>query len=223
MSEVKAVPRGLLVDWGGVLTSGLEEALRRWAELDGFDFDSYLQAVLAWLPAESPEDATAEAELNPVHALERGQIAVPDFERKLASILLRDDGTPVPAEGLIERMFAHFEHQPAMSALVRRARSHGIRTALLSNSWGNSYPRDTWAGMFDDIVISGEVGMRKPEPDIFLLAARRLDLKPAECVFIDDLELNVDGARAVGMTSILHTSYDDTRRALETLFGADLT
>jgi putative hydrolase of the HAD superfamily/hydrolase len=223
MSEVKVVPRGLLVDWGGVLTSGLEEALRRWAELDGFDFDSYLQAVLAWLPAASPEGATAEAELNPVHALERGQIAVPDFERKLASILVRRDGTPVPAEGLIERMFAHFEHQPAMSALVRRARSHGIRTALLSNSWGNTYPRDTWDGMFDDVVISGEVGMRKPDPEIFLLAARRLDLKPDECVFVDDLELNVDGARAVGMTAILHTEYDETRRALETLFGADLT
>ncbi|MFG1624696.1 HAD family hydrolase [Kribbella sp. NPDC049227] len=223
MSDGKVELRGLLVDWGGVLTSGLEEALRRWAELDGFDFDSYLQAVLAWLPAENPADATAEAELNPVHALERGQIAVPDFERKLASILLRRDGTPVPAEGLIERMFAHFEHQPAMSALVRRARSLGIRTALLSNSWGNTYPRDTWDGMFDDIVISGEVGMRKPDPEIFLLAARRLDLKPEECVFVDDLELNVEGARALGMTGLLHTSYDETRRALESLFGADLT
>jgi putative hydrolase of the HAD superfamily len=223
MVEVKTAPRGLLVDWGGVLISGLEAALRRWAELDGFDFDSYLRAVLAWLPAESPEDATAEAELNPVHALERGQLAVPDFERKLASILVRHDGTPVPAEGLIERMFAHFEHQPAMSALVRRAKSLGIRTALLSNSWGNTYPRDTWDGMFDDVVISGEVGLRKPEPEIFLLAARRLDLKPEQCVFIDDLELNVDGARAVGMTALLHTSYDETRRALETLFGADLT
>jgi putative hydrolase of the HAD superfamily len=221
------VPRGLLVDWGGVLTSGLEDALRRWAELDGFDFDSYLEAVLAWLPATSPDEttatATAEAELNPVHALERGQIAVPDFERKLASILVRHDGTPVPAEGLIERMFAHFEHQPAMSALVRRMHARGTRTALLSNSWGNTYPRDTWDGMFDDIVISSEVGMRKPDPEIFLLAAGRLDLTPQECVFIDDLELNVEGARTVGMTGLLHTSYDETRRALETLFGADLT
>jgi len=223
MAEVTVVPRGLLVDWGGVLTSGLEDALRRWAEIDDFDFDSYLQAVLAWLPAKSPGDATAEAELNPVHALERGQIAVPDFERKLASVLVRRDGTPVPAEGLIERMFAHFEHQPAMSALVRRIHERGTRTALLSNSWGNTYPRDTWAGMFDDIVISGEVGMRKPEPEIFLLAASRLDLKPEECVFVDDLELNVEGARSVGMTAVLHTSYDETRRTLETVFGADLT
>ncbi|GAA3120759.1 putative hydrolase of the HAD superfamily/hydrolase [Kribbella aluminosa] len=210
--------RGLLVDWGGVLTSGLEPALRRWAELDDFDFDSYLEAVMKWLPSEN-----VTAELNPVHALERGQIAVPDFERKLASLLVRRDGTPVPAEGLIERMFAHFEHQPAMAALVRRVNQHGIRTALLSNSWGNTYPRDTWDGMFDDIVISGEVGLRKPEPEIFLLAARRLNLKPEECVFVDDLQLNVDGARAVGMTAILHTEYDETRRALEDLFGADLT
>jgi putative hydrolase of the HAD superfamily len=218
MVEVRAVPRGLLVDWGGVLTSGLEPALRRWAELDGFDFDSYLAAVMKWLPSES-----VTAELNPVHALERGQLAVPDFERKLASMLVRDDGTPVPAEGLIERMFAHFEHQPAMSALVRRANERGIRTALLSNSWGNTYPRDTWDGMFDDIVISGEVGLRKPEPEILRLAAGRLGLEPAECVFVDDLQLNVDGALAVGMTAILHTEYDETRRALETLFGADLT
>ncbi len=218
MVEERVVPRGLLVDWGGVLTSGLEPALRRWAELDDFDFDSYLEAVMKWLPSES-----VTAELNPVHALERGQIAVPDFERKLASILLRRDGTPIPAEGLIERMFAHFEHQPAMSGLVRRVNERGIRTALLSNSWGNTYPRDTWDGMFDDIVISGEVGLRKPEPEIFQLAAERLGLKPAECVFVDDLQLNVDGARAVGMTAILHTEYDETRRALETLFGADLT
>ncbi|MEU4196356.1 HAD family phosphatase [Kribbella sp. NPDC026611] len=219
MAEVRAVPRGLLVDWGGVLTSGLDAALRKWAELDDFDFDSYLQAVLKWLPSETADTA----ELNPVHALERGQIAVPDFERKLASILVRRDGTPVPADGLIERMFAHFEHQPDMAGLIRRAKATGIRTALLSNSWGNTYPRDTWHGMFDDIVISGEVGLRKPEPEIFLLAARRLDLKPEDCVFIDDLQLNVDGARAVGMTAILHTEYDETRRALESLFGADLT
>ncbi|MGZ0148230.1 HAD family hydrolase [Kribbella sp. WER1] len=210
--------RGLLVDWGGVLTSGLEPALRRWAELDDFDFDSYLEAVMKWLPSEN-----VTAELNPVHALERGQLAVPDFERKLASLLVRRDGTPVPAEGLIERMFAHFEHQPAMAALVRRVNRRGIRTALLSNSWGNTYPRDTWDGMFDDVVISGEVGLRKPEPEIFRLAAGRLGLEPTECVFVDDLQLNVDGARAVGMTAILHTEYDETRRALEDLFGADLT
>jgi putative hydrolase of the HAD superfamily len=210
--------RGLLVDWGGVLTSGLDDAFGRWAELDGLDFDAYYSAIVEWISA-SP----AEAKVNPIHALERGQLTVPDFERKLAAVLQRRDGTPVLAEGLIGRMFAHFEHQPQMSALIRRAREQGIRTALLSNSWGNTYPRETWDGMFDDIVISGEVGLRKPEPEIFHLAADRIGLLPEECVFIDDLELNVDGARAVGMTAIHHTSYDGTRRELESLFGIDLT
>ena len=170
-------PRGLLVDWGGVLTSGLTEALGAWAAADGIDYDAYFTAVTDWLNA-----SAVEAELNPIHALERGQIAVPDFEVKLAAVLRRRDGSPVPAEGLIERMFAHFEHQPQMSALVRRARDAGIRTALLSNSWGNQYPRDTWAGMFDAIVISGEVGLRKPEPDIYRYAAEAVGLVPAECV-----------------------------------------
>ncbi|MDX6251761.1 MAG: putative hydrolase of the superfamily [Kribbellaceae bacterium] len=218
MPDDKPALRGLLVDWGGVLTSGLDDALGRWAELDGLDFDAYYQAIVDWLAA-----TPAEAELNPIHALERGQLAVPDFERKLAAVLIRRDGTPVPAEGLIERMFAHFEHQPQMSALIRRAKSHGIKTALLSNSWGNTYPRETWDGLFDDIVISGEVGLRKPEPEIFRLAAERVSLELAECVFVDDLELNVDGARALGMTAVLHTSYDRTRRELESLFGVDLT
>ncbi|HEY0474700.1 MAG TPA: HAD family phosphatase [Kribbella sp.] len=218
MPDDKPALRGLLVDWGGVLTSGLNDALGRWAELDGLDFDAYYQSIVDWLAA-----TPAEAELNPIHALERGQIAVPDFERKLAAVLIRRDGTPVPAEGLIDRMFAHFEHQPQMSALIRRAKSHGIKTALLSNSWGNTYPRETWDGMFDDIVISGEVGLRKPEPQIFRLAAERVGLEPAECVFIDDLDLNVEAARALGMTAILHTSYDETRRELESLLGVDLT
>ncbi|GAB3832664.1 HAD family hydrolase [Kribbella italica] len=217
MSDDKVL-RGLLVDWGGVLTSGLDVALGRWAELDNLDFDAYFTAVVEWLGADP-----VEAEVNPIHALERGQIAVPDFERKLAALLVTRDGQPLKAEGLIERMFAHFEHEPRMTALVRRAKGHGIKTALLSNSWGNTYPRDTWEGMFDDLVISGEVGLRKPEPEIFLLAAERVGLEPAECVFVDDLEANVEAARALGMTAIHHTAYDDTLRELEALFGVDLT
>ena len=210
-------PRGLLVDWGGVLTSGLTEALGAWAEGDGIDYDAYFTAVTDWLDA-----SAVEAELNPIHALERGQIAVPDFEVKLAAVLRRRDGGPVAAEGLIERMFAHFEHQPQMSALVRRARDAGIRTALLSNSWGNQYPRDTWAGMFDAIVISGEVGLRKPEPDIYRYAADAVGLVPAECVFVDDMKPNIEGAEAVGMRGVHHIGYEETLRTLESLFDLDL-
>jgi putative hydrolase of the HAD superfamily len=210
--------RGLLVDWGGVLTTGLDDAFGRWAEADDLDFDTFYTAVVDWLAA-----TPVEAELNPIHALERGQLAVPDFERKLAAVLRRRDGGPVQPTGLLQRMFAHLEHQPQMAALVRRAHTAGIRTVLLSNSWGNTYPRDAWEGMFDDIVISGEVGLRKPEPEIFHLAAERIGLRVEQCVFVDDLELNIEGARALGMTAIHHTSYDETRRELQALLRFDLT
>ena len=218
MPDNSPVLRGLLVDWGGVLTSGLSDALGRWAQQDDVDYGAYFTAVMDWIAA-----APLEAELNPIHALERGQIAVPDFEQKLAAVLRRRDGGPVEAEGLIDRMFAHFEHAPQMSALVRRARSSGLKTALVSNSWGNRYPRHTWDGMFDTVVISGEVGLRKPEPEIYLLTAKRLGLEPGDCVFVDDMEPNVEGAREIGMAAIHHTSYDETRRELESLLGIDLT
>ena len=83
MPDDTPVLRGLLVDWGGVLTSGLEDALGRWAEFDGLDFETYYRAMVE-LAGRHP----VEAEVNPIHALERGQIAVPDFERKLASMLV---------------------------------------------------------------------------------------------------------------------------------------
>ena len=104
---------------------------------------------------------------NPVAALERGEIEVPHFEEQLAARLGEATGVPIEAAGLLQRMFDQFEHEPAMAALVLRARRAGLRTGLLSNSWGNEYPREGWDQMFDAIVISGEVGMRKPEPEIF--------------------------------------------------------
>jgi HAD superfamily hydrolase (TIGR01509 family) len=119
-------------------------------------------------------------------------------------------------------MFATFEHAPDMSALVRRARQSGLRTALLSNSWGNDYPRDGWDEMFDVVVISGEVGMRKPEPEIFRHTLDLVGLGAAECVFVDDLAPNVAAAVEVGMVGVLHTSYAESLAELEVLFDRSL-
>ena len=58
--------------------------------------------------------------------------------------------------------------------------------------------------LFDDIVVSAEVGMAKPRPEIFRLAADRLGLAPDACVFVDDWDKNVDAARAAGMQAVLH-------------------
>ena len=218
MTPADPALRGLLVDWGGVLTTALEDSMSRWADATGIDFASFRAAMRSWLG-----DIEAEiAAVNPVHALERGEIEVPHFEEQLARRLSTTTGTPVPPDGLLDRMFSYFEHAPDMAGLVRRARHAGLRTALLSNSWGNAYPREGWEEMFDAVVISGEVGMRKPDPEIFLHTAALLKLDPAECVLVDDLPSNIEGAVAVGMVGVRHTAYDDTAAELEALFGIRL-
>lgn len=207
--------RALVVDWGGVLTTGLDEATRSWCAEENIDHAEYLAALDAWL---GPAFA-AEARLNPVHALERGELEVPHFEEQFAARLRRRDGAPVSPEGLVARMFTYFEHVPQMGEVVRRARLAGLRTALLSNSWGNAYPREGWEGLFDAVVISGEVGLRKPEPEIFHLTAGRLGLPPGTCVFVDDSVVNVRAAAAVGMVGVHHRSVESTVDELESIFG----
>jgi putative hydrolase of the HAD superfamily len=109
-----------------------------------------------------------------------------------------------------------------MNELVRRARARGVRTALLSNSWGNAYPMDLWHEQFDVIVISGEVGMRKPERRIFEHTCGLLGLAPQECVFVDDMLHNVEAAFEVGMVGLRHVDVGGTRSELERLLGVDL-
>ena len=160
---------------------------------------------------------------NPIHSLERGECSGAEFERILAARLLRTDGAAVAAEGLLRRMFAACLPVPAMYDAIRTLRAAGFSTALLSNSWGcEEYPRADFPGLFDTVVLSGEVGMRKPEKEIFLHAAKTLGLAPAECVFVDDMEANVTAAQACGMTGVLHTGTATTAQALQGLFGVPL-
>ena len=98
-----------------------------------------------------------------------------------------------------------------------------MRTCLLSNSWGNNdYPTDVFPELFDAWVISSEVGMRKPEERIFLLAAGKLGLPPQQCVFIDDIQANVDAATALGMAGVLHRDHLATTAHLAALLGLPL-
>jgi epoxide hydrolase-like predicted phosphatase len=206
--------QALIVDWGGVLTSGLDDSMRAWCELDGIEYGAFREVMRTWLGA----DAVA----NPIHALERGEVEVPHFEEQLAAHLVTVDGQPVQAAGLLARMVAGFAHAPDRHDVVRRARASGLKTGLLSNSWGNDYPREEWDALFDDVVISGEVGLRKPESEIFELAASRLGVAPQACVFVDDLSPNVRGAVAAGMVGVLHVTVEQTRDELEALFGRPL-
>ena len=108
-----------------------------------------------------------------------------------------------------------------MVEAVRAARRSGVATGLVSNSWGpGGYPRELIAELFDGVVISGEVGVRKPRPEIYRLGAAALGLPPARCVFVDDLRGNLRPAAELGMTVIHHTSADETASRLAALFAA---
>ena len=206
----------LVVDYGGVLTSALHQTMQEWCDADEIDLDGFRGVMREWL---GPSYA---AEVNPAHALERGELAVPDFERQLAARLRTRSGRPVEAEGLVERMFAGFRKQQPMFDVVRQVRAAGLKTALLSNSWGLDYDRVGWDELFDVVVISGEIGMRKPEPEIYLHTARLLQLEPAQCVFVDDLGPNVKGAVSVGMVGVKHVTAEQTVDELEALLGLAL-
>lgn len=208
--------RALVVDYGGVLTGSLGDAMGEWLAADGIDVASFRGSMRAFL-------GDAEVEANPVHALERGELEVPDFERRLAAELRTCDGSPVRVDGLLTRMFAGFRAEDSMVELVRRVRAADLRTALLSNSWGLDYPREGWDELFDVTVISGEVGLRKPEPEIYALCAQQLGLAAGRCVMVDDLAPNVRGATAAGMVGVLHRSYAETAAELEVLLGLSLT
>ena len=194
--------RGVVADWGGVMTNPIAETVRAWIAADEIEYASYHAVMKAWVTG-AYDVAGAD---NPIHGLERGECSNEEFEEMLAAQIVRRDGGPVTAAGLLDRMFAATVLSEPMLDLLRRVRQAGLKTAMLSNSWGiTAYPADLLPELFDAVVISAEVGMRKPEERIFRHAVGLLGLDPAECVFIDDIEANVQAAEALGMTGVLHT------------------
>jgi putative hydrolase of the HAD superfamily len=211
--------RGVITDWGGVMTNPIAETVNAWLVAEGIDRDSYVTIMRQWV-SQAYDSAGVD---NPIHALERGESSPVVFEQVLASQLLLADGGPVAVDGLLERMWAGTRLDQAMLAAFRTLHSRGVPTGLLSNSWGSSdYPRELFPGMFDAVVISAEVGMRKPEPRIFLHAAGLLGLEPAECVFVDDIEANIAAAEQLGFSGVLHVDAQTTLERLADLLGIDL-
>jgi putative hydrolase of the HAD superfamily len=211
--------RGVIIDWGGVVTNPIMDTVDAWILAEQIDRDSYTTVMRAWVSAAYGDGAD-----NPIHALERGECTNEEFERQLAAELTHVDGRPVPPEGLLARMFAAAAVQNAMLDLIRALRQAGLRTALLSNSWGNDdYPRDLFPGLFDVVVISAEVGMRKPEERIFRHTAALLGLELTECVFIDDVAANIAAAEAIGLIGVHHREPGPTALRLTELLGVPLT
>jgi putative hydrolase of the HAD superfamily len=199
----------VVFDYGGVLTTPVRHAMSGWLAADGITEDSYREVMREWLVGQT-------AAGSPVHRLETGELSPADFEAALAPRLVTTSGRPVVADGLLARMFALMRPDPAMLALVTDLRSVGVRTGLLSNSWGNHYTDDL-LGMFDAVVISSRVGLRKPDPAVFGLILDQLGLPAGRVAFVDDLPVNVRGAEELGMHAAHHTDAKATAAALRRL------
>jgi putative hydrolase of the HAD superfamily len=201
--------KGLLVDFGGVLTTNVFDSFRAFCVEEELDPET-----IKTLFRDDPRALAA------VRGLETGELGENDFGERFGALL---ELAPARRAGLVERMFGHIREEPAMTEALRRARAQGVRTGLISNSMGaGRYDRSTFPELFDGVVISGEVGMHKPQPEIFHLGCERVGLAPAECVFVDDLRENCDGAEAVGMTAVLHRGSESTLPRLEGLLGVEL-
>jgi putative hydrolase of the HAD superfamily len=203
----KGPAAALIVDFGGVLTTSI------WPAFTAFCRDEGLPEGAVRDLFRNDPDALAD-----LRQLETGECEPQEFEGRLAARLGIER-----SEGLIERLFAGLGPDEQMLAAVRAARDAGIKTGLISNSWGQTiYDPAVLEGLFDASVISGEVGIHKPQPEIFMLACRQLGVEPDACVFVDDLRENVAGAKAVGMTGILHRDTSETLARLEDLLGLEL-
>ena len=201
--------KGLLVDFGGVLTTNVFESFRAFCEDEGLDPEAIKRLFRG-------EPRAIEY----VRALERGELTEEGFAERFGELL---EFEPDRRAGLVERMFGHIRPDDEMVEALRRARAQGVRTGLISNSMGaGRYDRSTFPELFDGVVISGDEGMHKPQPEIYRLGCERVCLEPADCVFVDDLRENCEGAEAVGMTAVLHRGAERTLPRLEELLGVEL-
>jgi epoxide hydrolase-like predicted phosphatase len=197
----------LLIDWGGVLTTNLFASFHDYCVRMEID------------PAELGKRFSADPQFRELLiSLEKGTMQEPEFERRFAEVL------GVDSDGLIDGLFAGVQPDVAMVEAVRAAHDAGIKTALVSNSWGvHRYPHDLFGELFDGVVISGEVGTRKPAKRMYELGAQRAGAELHECVFVDDLPFNLTPAEQLGMATVHHTSAETTIPELERLLGVALT
>jgi putative hydrolase of the HAD superfamily len=198
--------RGLLVDWGGVLTTNVFDSFRAFCEGEGL----------------SPEEVGTRFRHDPevrrlLIDLETGEMPEDAFQVAFGAALT------VEPEGLVDRLFAGVRPDEEMIGAVRRARAEGIRTGLISNSWGTRrYDRPLLGELFDGIVLSGEEGMRKPTPGMYELGAERIGVPAESCVFVDDLPFNLEPAVELGMATVHHVDPAETIAELEKLLDVPL-
>ncbi len=195
----------LVCDFGGVLTSPIEDGFHAYEKASGVTLEQ-LGIAMARAMEEHGE--------HPLFALERGEITEEEFGRQLAEHL--DSG--FDGERLRDLYFEQLRPNRTMIDFVAQLRERGLRTALCTNNVREWEPR--WRSMlpelddvFEVVVDSGFVGTRKPEPRIYELTLERLGdgLRFEDCLFVDDLEHNCEAARQLGMSAV---RFQDAEQAI---------
>lgn len=184
--------RGLILDFGGVVTTDLYAEMSAFSVREGLAPDAIARVL-----RDDPEGRKAFG------AVEAGEITQREYEVIIGRLLGVDD------HGLLARALSGLRPRPEVLDLIRRARAVGIRVGLLSNSLGEG-EYDPYQGydlddIFDAVVISGETGLRKPDPAIYLIATEQLGVAPRECVYADDTAANLPPAEELGMATVHFT------------------
>jgi putative hydrolase of the HAD superfamily len=185
----------LICDFGGVLTSPLQEGFLAYQEESGVSLEALGTAMAR---------AAEEHGDHPLFVLERGEITELEFRERIERHL--EDGFDL--RRLRTLYFERLEPNRPMIDFIRDLRGRGVRAALLTNNvreweplWRSKLPEID--ELFELVVDSAFVGLRKPDPAIFTLTLDRLGgVEPGRCVFVDDLDLNCEAARALGMAAV---------------------
>ena len=194
--------RAVISDFGGVLTNHLIEAFAAFQNESGISAEQLGRGM--------QRIAERDGEY-PLYRLERGEVSEPDFLDDLSWGLEEELGHRPTLHTFREVYFKALHPNEPMLDLMRELRGRGYRMAILTNNvreweelWRAKLPIDE---IFELVVDSAWVGMRKPEPEIYQLTCERLgEIEPVDCLFVDDNELNVESARKLGMRAVLFES-----------------
>ncbi|RPK32225.1 HAD family phosphatase [Streptomyces sp. ADI93-02] len=199
----------LIVDFGGVLTTSLDEAVRGFETREGLASGTVRQH---WYRDPVMTGFTDE--------LERGRMTQSEWNNCAGHAL------GVRADNLLGRIFADLRVDERMLRAVARARSQGVKVGLLSNSVGMS-PWNLYQGVdlqaaFDAVLLSGQSGTRKPDIAMYELITEMLGVSGEECVFVDDNAVNLPPAQAMGMTTVLHHESEQSIALLTQILGSSV-
>jgi putative hydrolase of the HAD superfamily len=196
----------IISDFGGVLTSPLEHAFAAFQERSGVPLAALGRAMAAIAERNGA---------NPLFELETGRLTEADFLGALAGELSAQLGREVDMSDFSQGYFEDLAPNQALIDYMRSLRERGYRMAICTNNvreweplWRAKLPVDE---IFDVVVDSAFVGVRKPEPRIYELTLQRLGVPAREALLLDDIELNCTAARELGLTAVW---FRDTEQAI---------